>query len=103
MALCQAGRWLQELEASSCSPCGTYICTFAKGTADMQVKDTRSGEVMLRRTLKPTLDAQFQGRMFHDAGACWSTCGCRLMLLICTSSLKSPEFFCEQLVILHFC
>ena len=98
------GRRLADLKASLCSPCGAYICIYSKRTAELQVKDTRSGKLMLRRTLRPSLLDQSESRSFLEADICWSRCwGRQLMLLICASSFKRPEYFCEQLYILHFC
>ena len=96
VSLQQTGNLLARLDASSLSPCGAYICRYDKCTAEVQINDVRSGEIMLRRSL-----GQAAGNCCMPV-ICWSGCGCRLMVLVISHGLKTP-FFGEQLFTLQFC
>ena len=73
------GREKEELAASSCSPCGTFICRYDMAMTEIKINDMRSGEIVLRRTAGPA-GQQASGQPFHDVTVRWSSCGRRITI-----------------------
>ena len=90
----------EELAASSCSPCGAYICTVVKPVLGFQVHDMRSGRLVLRCMIPPASMGHAEARLHHDATMHWSSCGRRVMVVVSARTCSGPAFHCERLFIM---
>ena len=98
VSLEQSGTLSEEPRSSSLSPCGAYICKVTQRTAQIQVTDLRSGDLVFKREFMPANEHMYQ------AAVCWSSCGSRLMVLVGAYSRKdAAAVFTERLFICHFC
>ena len=94
-------RSTQELAASSCSPCGAYICIIVNQAPEIQVHDLRSGRAILRCMMGPLISGQPEGTPFYDATMHWSACGRRVMVVVSASAEMYPDYQIEHLIVLQ--
>lgn len=95
VSLEHTGLFLNWPGSSSLSPCGAYFCRIHPRSTQTQVIDVRSGDIVFNRSLMPARQC------LCYAFSCWSSCGCRLMVLLHARSDKGS--LNEQLFVLQFC
>ena len=91
----------EELARSSCSPCGNFLCRLARYVPEIQVHILRSGQVVLRHMVQQAMRSGVDARLCFDAAVHWSSCGCRVMVVVHTSAEQGTDIS-EHLSVLQF-
>ena len=92
----------EELATCSCSPCGSYLCRFVKHVPQIQVHDLRSGQIVVTHMVGPAVEGKGEDNTYYDAAMHWSSCGRRLMIVLCIDLCRHPRLCREHLTVLQF-
>ena len=85
------------------SPCQSFVLLFEQQSANLEIRDVRSGQLMLSRTVWLAKGARAQHDLQYDVDLRWSSCGSRVVARLRAEerAYKPNRFACERIMVMQ--
>ena len=85
------------------SPCSSFVLLFERQSATLEIRDVRSGKLMVSRTVWPGRDARAEHDLLYGIALRWSSCGSRVVAVVraMEKELAPNCVISERIVVMH--
>ena len=85
------------------SPCSSFVLVFEHKGANVEIRDVRTGKLLLSRTVWLSKGARASHDLQYDVALRWSSCGSRVTAKVRAEEkgYKSDRFACERIMVMQ--
>lgn len=85
------------------SPCSSFVVLFEEQRARLEIRDLRSGDLVVSQAVRLARDAQTKPNMHYDLALRWSSCGTRVVARVRAVEVNSSSdcWAAERIVVMQ--